>query len=99
MKLSKNAVQHAGDEARLTITTRRTGAEVLIEVADTGPGIPADQLPHLFDRFYRGTGRGSGAGLGLAIADSLTRAMSGRFAVRSTVGEGTAFVVQLPVAD
>ena len=84
---------------RLTITTRRTGAEVVIEVADTGPGIPAAHLPHLFDRFYRGTNRGGGAGLGLAIADSLTQAMSGRIAVRSTVGEGTAFMVHLPAPD
>ena len=94
-----NAVQHAGAQARLTITTRRTGAEVVIEVADTGPGIPAAHLPHLFDRFYRGTNRGGGAGLGLAIADSLTQAMSGRIAVRSTVGEGTAFMVHLPAPD
>ena len=93
-----NAVQHAGDAATLTITTRRTGAEVAIEVTDTGPGIRPEDLPHVFDRFYRGTGRG-GAGLGLAIADSLTRAMAGRLAVRSTVGEGTAFTVHLPAAD
>ena len=93
-----NAVQHAGDEAGFTIATRRGDDEVAIEVSDTGPGIRPEDLPHVFDRFYRGTSRG-GAGLGLAIADSLTRAMAGRLAVRSTVGEGTAFTVHLPAAD
>jgi signal transduction histidine kinase len=91
-----NAVQHAGDRARLILTGRRTGDEVVIEVADTGPGIPAEHLPHVFDRFYRGTGRAGGAGLGLAIAESLTRAMSGRIEVASTPGEGTTFTVRLP---
>jgi two-component system sensor histidine kinase BaeS len=89
-------VQHAGAGARVTVTTRRAGTEVLIEVTDTGPGIPADQLPHLFDRFYRGTSRAGGAGLGLAIVDSLLRAMSGRIAVDSTIGTGTTFSVRLP---
>ncbi len=94
-----NAVQHAGDRAQLSVATRQAGAEVVIEVSDTGPGIPPGELPHLFDRFYRGTTRAGGAGLGLAIADSLTRAMSGRVAVSSVVGVGTTFTVHIPATD
>jgi signal transduction histidine kinase len=91
-----NAVLHAGPSARLALATRRDGDAVVIEVSDTGPGIPADHLPHIFDRFYRGTGRAGGAGLGLAIAESLTRAMSGRLSVHSVVGSGTTFTVRVP---
>jgi two-component system OmpR family sensor kinase len=93
-----NAVQHAGDQAQLALAVRRTGDEVVIDVSDTGPGIAPEDLPHVFDRFYRATARAGGAGLGLAIADSLTRAMSGRLAVRSVVGEGTTFTVRVPAA-
>ena len=91
-----NAVLHAGPSARLTLATRQDGDAVVIDVSDTGPGIPPDHLPHVFERFYRGTGRPGGAGLGLAIAESLTRAMSGRLSVRSVVGEGTTFTVRVP---
>jgi signal transduction histidine kinase len=94
-----NAVQHAGDRAALALATRRTGDAVVIDVSDTGPGIPADALPHVFDRFYRGTTRAGGAGLGLAIADSLTRAMSGRLTVSSVPGVGTTFTVRVPAAQ
>jgi two-component system OmpR family sensor kinase len=94
-----NAVQHAGDQAALALATRRTGDEVVVDVSDTGPGIPADALPHVFDRFYRGTTRAGGAGLGLAIADSLTRAMSGRLTVSSATGVGTTFTVRVPAAQ
>jgi signal transduction histidine kinase len=101
-----NAVLHAGDGANLTLATRlegaeegaEAGAEVVIEVSDSGPGIPAEHLPHVFDRFYRGKARAGGAGLGLAIASSLTRAMGGRVGVSSVPGAGTTFTVRLPAA-
>lgn len=75
---------------------------VAIEVRDTGPGIPADELPHIFDRFYRGTNTGearaSGSGLGLAIARSIVEMHGGEIDVTSQVGGGTAFRVALPRA-
>ena len=71
-----------------------------IEVRDDGPGIPADELPHVFDRFYRGTNTGdaraSGSGLGLAIVRSIVEMHGGEIDVASVVGEGTAFRVALP---
>ncbi|MGH2385553.1 MAG: sensor histidine kinase, partial [Candidatus Limnocylindria bacterium] len=73
-----------------------------IEVRDTGPGIPADELPRVFERFYRGTNTGdaraSGSGLGLAIVRSIVDMHGGEIDVASIVGEGTTFVITLPEA-
>jgi len=70
-----------------------------IEVRDTGPGIPADELPRVFERFYRGTNTGdaraSGSGLGLAIVRSIVDMHGGEIEVSSIVGEGTAFTIIL----
>jgi two-component system phosphate regulon sensor histidine kinase PhoR len=75
-------------------------AEVTIEVTDTGPGIPADELPRIFERFYRGTNTGqaraSGSGLGLAIVRSIVEMHGGRIDVTSEVGRGTDFRITLP---
>ena len=74
------------------------GAE--IEVRDTGPGIPAEELPHIFDRFYRGTNTGdaraSGSGLGLAIVRSIVEMHGGVIEVASVIDEGTIFRIRLP---
>jgi signal transduction histidine kinase len=75
--------------------------EVCIEVSDTGPGIPEDDLPHIFERFYRveksrDRDRG-GAGLGLAIAKTILELHDRTLEVESTVGEGTTFRFRLPV--
>jgi two-component system OmpR family sensor kinase len=107
-----NALRHGGPGVAVTLSARAGGrGDVAIEVADTGPGIAARDLPHVFDRFYRGaaarsladpadpgTGAPGGAGLGLAIVASLVEAMGGEVAVRSAPGEGTTFTVRLPSA-
>jgi two-component system OmpR family sensor kinase len=101
--LVTNAVRHAGADATMTLAARREGSRILMEVADTGPGIPADELPHVFDRLYRGSAARAeaptGAGLGLSIVASLTRAMGGEVDVESAPGEGTTFRVWLPATD
>ena len=79
----------------------KTGAdEALIEVRDTGPGIPTDELPRIFDRFYRGTNTGearaSGSGLGLAIVRSIVEMHGGSIDLASEVGKGTEFRISLP---
>jgi signal transduction histidine kinase len=100
--LVANAVNHAGEDAMITLWARLRSSDVVISVADNGSGIPPDELPYIFDRLYRGsqarTGAPGGAGLGLAIAASLTRAMGGDIDVRSTPGKGTTFSVRLPHA-
>lgn len=73
------------------------GQAVVIEIADTGAGIPAEDLPKIFEPFY--TTRVKGTGLGLAVSYSIIEQHHGELAVRSTVGQGTTFRVRLPVAQ
>jgi signal transduction histidine kinase len=97
-----NAVQH-GPEKGLAIKARlfRQEGFVGVAVADNGPGIPADKLPFIFDRFYRVAGerpKDANTGLGLAIARELVAAHGGRIAAASAAGEGSRFTVTLPIS-
>jgi two-component system OmpR family sensor kinase/two-component system sensor histidine kinase BaeS len=102
--LLSNALRHtpAGQAVAVRVAAAGRGvAEVVLTVADTGMGISPEDLPHVFDRFYRGSksrGRRVGsAGLGLAIARQLVRAHGGEISVESAEGIGTTFTVRLPV--
>jgi signal transduction histidine kinase len=94
-----NALRHGGDGVTITLAARPERDGVVIDVADDGPGIASGDLPHVFDRFYRGTaarrGAPGGAGLGLAIVASLVEAMGGSVSANSTVGAGTTFSIRL----
>jgi signal transduction histidine kinase len=79
--LMDNACRHAGPDGQARIAVTISGPRITLAVEDSGPGIPADQRPRLFDRFSRATERGSGAGLGLAIGDSIVRSTAGRWEV------------------
>lgn len=82
---------------RLQLTAR--GDSCLLDVADSGPGIPSEALPHIFDSFYRVPGsQAAGHGLGLAIVRRIVDAHGGRLTVESTLGQGTTFRVVLPEA-
>jgi two-component system sensor histidine kinase BaeS len=82
------------------LQTRSNGRSAVIRVQDTGPGIAADALPHIFDRYRRAHAGGpGGAGLGLAIAHRLTECMGGTLDVASAVGVGSTFTVTLPLCD
>ncbi len=99
--LVDNAVKYGKDTgAHVRVTGRRSGERVVLEVRDDGPGIPAEHLPRLFERFYRvDPGRSrerGGTGLGLAIVKHLVESMGGTVEVRSTAGEGTTFRVEVP---
>jgi signal transduction histidine kinase len=87
-----------GGAVSVRLTEDEEGAT--IEVRDSGPGIPPDELPRIFDRFYRGTNTGearaSGSGLGLAIVRSIVDMHGGEIDVASVVGEGTEFRISLP---
>ncbi len=87
-----------GGSVRVVLTPHYRGAR--IQVVDTGVGIGANELPQIFDRFYRGSrineARGSGSGLGLAIVRSIVEMHGGRVMVESLVGSGSTFTVTLP---
>ena len=101
--LLSNALRYteAGGKVRLSVS--REGREAILEVDDTGLGIPADDLKNIYMRFWRGEKSRSratgGTGIGLAIVSELVRAHGGRIEVDSEVGEGTRFRVFLPLAD
>lgn len=97
--LVDNALAHAPSGSHVTVTTAGERSEAVIRVRDDGPGIPRDELPHVFDRFYRGDRartRRSGAGLGLAIARTLVRAHRGELSLESPPGGGTVATMRLP---
>ncbi|WP_329265796.1 HAMP domain-containing histidine kinase [Streptomyces sp. NBC_01478] len=98
--LVSNALRHTPPAGTVTLRAHQAADHVTIEVADTGTGIPAEDLPRVFDRFWRAeksrSRRTGGSGLGLAIVRRLTEAHGGTVTVTSTVGAGTVFTVRLP---
>lgn len=102
VNLLTNANEYCQDGAEVRVEARRSGADVEIDVIDDGPGIPTEQLEHIFERFSRGdageTQRVGGTGLGLAISKSLIELHGGTIEVSSTPGRGSAFRLRLPAA-
>lgn len=96
--LISNALQHTDAGGRITITVNQTPEEALLVVADTGTGIPKDEIPRIFERFYRGDQArgGRGTGLGLAIVKEIVNAHGGTVSAESVVGVGSKFTVRLP---
>ena len=97
----ENASKYTPDGGSITVTLRRMGRDAVLEIADTGVGIPEEDLPHVFDRFYRVDKARSrdtgGTGLGLSIVQQIVRLHAGSVTVASERGKGTTFTVQLPV--
>jgi signal transduction histidine kinase len=99
--LLSNAFKFTNKGGRVSLTVGREGDQVRMAVSDTGAGIPRDQLPHIFEKFYQADTQAPlalrGAGLGLAIAKSIVTAHGGSIGVESRVGVGTTFEIRLPV--
>lgn len=103
LNLIGNAVRYSPTAAAVLVSVGTAGHQAIVTVRDQGCGIPADDLPHIFEPFYRAdparardTG---GTGLGLAIADQIVRAHGGQILVASTPGAGSIFEVRLPASD
>lgn len=100
--LLENAIHHGREGGSVVVTTRHDENSVVLQVSDDGPGIPAADLPHVFERFYRAdksrTGSQGRYGLGLAICRGLVDAEGGSITVESEVGRGACFTVRLPAA-
>jgi signal transduction histidine kinase len=110
--LVENAIKYSQPGGHVEIATRRIDTPdkpaAALCVSDTGPGIPADHLPHLFERFYRvdssrsrdpleDSSSPTGTGLGLSIVAWIVRSLGGTIEVSSEVGKGTTFEVRLPL--
>jgi signal transduction histidine kinase len=102
VNLMTNANEYCPEGARIEVVARGVGGEVEIAVIDNGPGIPSEQLEHVFERFTRGdaglTQRVGGTGLGLAISKSLVELHGGTIWVESAPGAGATFRLRLPPA-
>jgi two-component system OmpR family sensor kinase len=96
--LLDNAVKYTAEGGKVTVRVRETNGWAELEVSDTGVGIPEDQLPLIFERFYRAdpSRTAGGAGLGLSIARQIAEAHGGTIEVESTPGEGSKFTLLLP---
>jgi len=96
-----NAIKFVGGGGTVTLRATREPGGVRVSVIDDGPGIPPEELPHVFDRFWhaRRPASGQGSGLGLTIAKGIIDAHRGRIWIESTVGEGTKVHVTLPVRE
>jgi signal transduction histidine kinase len=102
--LLENAVRYSPEGSSVeVILSRNNGGPARIEVQDHGPGIPAADLPHIFERFYRGdpsrTRTTGGFGLGLATAKALVEAYGGTISAQSAPGHGTRITVEIPVSE
>lgn len=101
MNLLSNALKYSPCEELVTLSVQAQDEMVTIAVADRGVGISRQDLPHLFERFYRGKGqrKTEGIGLGLYIAKQLVEAHGGHIRIESTLGKGSTFIFTLPVAQ
>jgi signal transduction histidine kinase len=99
--LMENAVKYTQAGGQVKVTLQRQGRDARLTVADNGPGIPKESLPHIFDRFYRVDKARSrekgGTGLGLSIVHQLVLLHGGSIRVESEEGSGASFIVELPL--
>ena len=102
LNLISNAIQYTPAGGEIFLSIRKLGDQARVIVRDTGPGIPAEDLPHIFDRFYRAEksrtrSKTSGFGLGLSIAHWIVEHHGGQIKVESKEGKGTTFVIWLNI--
>ncbi|MGQ9580438.1 MAG: sensor histidine kinase [Armatimonadota bacterium] len=101
--LIDNAIKYSPKKSNVIVLAERVNEEVAIRVIDNGPGIPAEHIPRIFERFYRvdnaRSRRLGGTGLGLAIVKHVAQAHHGRVDVVSKVGEGSIFSIHLPLTN
>jgi signal transduction histidine kinase len=104
INLTANAIQYTPQGGEVFLSLEKIGEQARIICRDTGPGIPSEDLPHIFERFYRAEksrtrGRTTGFGLGLSIANWIVEKHGGRIEVDSKEGKGTTFAIWLPVLN
>jgi signal transduction histidine kinase len=99
--LLDNAIKYTLRKGRVIVTVRKEGADAKITVSDTGVGMPEDEIPYIFDRFYqikKSRRAKTGYGLGLSTAKAIVEAHRGKISVESRVGQGSSLIVSLPLS-
>jgi signal transduction histidine kinase len=105
LNLVSNAIKFTPDGGQVSLSLRQEGGEAVVQVSDTGIGIGAEDMEHIFDRFYQADSSrarkdiNSGSGLGLSIAHWIAEAHGGALTVESNLGRGTTFTLRVPVMD
>jgi signal transduction histidine kinase len=104
LNLLDNAIKYTEPRGRVTLGLKTEENVTIITVADTGRGIPEEDLPHIFERFFRRSAKtadrsAAGFGLGLSIVKWIVDSHGGRIEARSELGKGTEFIVRLPLLD
>ncbi len=102
--IAANAIRHSPEEGRIELHADRRGDRVRVAVRDTGPGIPEEHLPHVFDRFYKGDparqhSDQSSSGLGLSIVRAIVQRHGGSVVASNAPEGGAVFELMLPVSD
>ena len=92
-----NAAKHGGAGKRIETRLVRRGSHYIITIRDYGPGIPADDLPHVKEKFYKGGSKAQGSGIGLAVCDEIIRLHNGTLAIGNAKGGGCIVTIRLPI--
>lgn len=91
-----NAIKHSSEDTTIKISIVETATHAAVCIEDAGEGIPADELPHIKEKFFKGTSSKRGTGLGLAVADEIVRLHGGTLVIESELGRGTKVTIVLP---
>ena len=99
--LVDNALKFSNEGDTIEMRASEDGADVVVEVADTGPGISEEDMPYIWDELYRGSGAQviPGSGLGLALTQAIVTRHNGQVAIRSRIGQGTVVTLRFPTAE
>ncbi len=97
----ENAINYTPYGGKISVTSKKAGDKIIVSISDTGIGIPKDEIPHLFERFYRvnkeRSRKSGGTGLGLSITEWVLNAHDGKINVKSTLGVGSEFIISFPI--
>ena len=99
LNILDNAAKHGGEGKRITASMRLEGDQVVTRIRDFGPGIPAEELPHVKMKFYKGSSKARGSGIGLAVCDQIVQLHGGTLTLENARGGGTLVTVSLPITQ
>ena len=96
--LTDNAVKYSGKNGKVRVELRHEDHDVMLTVADNGPGIPEEELPFVKQKFYKGSSKARGSGIGLAVCDEIVRLHGGTFDIANAEGGGAVVTISLPMS-